>query len=275
MQLLGSTLPEIAEEKAGIIKPGVPVVVAPQDEGAGVKIATIARERGARLRQVGRDWLIERGSSVGNKQSFTLKPSVELLEQIGTWEQEQFEIPLLGAHQVENASVAVAMMQELREQGYPISTDAIATGLATVNWPGRFEVMSKSNKIFILDCAHNHDSMKKLVGTLHEQYPKAKPILIFGASDDKDIRGMLRELLPTVSSVHIAKADHPRASDPEQLATTINTVAQECGVALSVNVAHTVGDALNSATADDGDLVLITGSIFLVADVRALLNSEV
>jgi folylpolyglutamate synthase/dihydropteroate synthase len=82
------------------------------------------------------------------------------------------------------------------------------------------------------------------------------------------------ELLPTVSSVHIAKADHPRASDPEQLATTIHAVAEECGVALSVNVAHTVSDALSSATADDEALVLITGSIFLVADVRALLNSD-
>jgi dihydrofolate synthase/folylpolyglutamate synthase len=124
------------------------------------------------------------------------------------------------------------------------------------------------NKTIILDCAHNRDSAAKLAATLQEQYPGQRPAMIFGASDDKDVSGMFAELLPNVSGVYFAKADHPRASDPDQLAEA----AAASGVALSVNVSHTVEQALAEARASASPLILITGSIFLVADLRAQLE---
>jgi len=271
-QLLGKTLPEIAEEKAGIMKAGAPVVSAPQEASALERIATIARERGARLRVVGNDWLFSRDSFSHLSQSFRIEPSPELQTEIGEWKPTHFTIPLLGQHQIDNAAVAVGITQELREQGFEISMEAIRHGLANVVWPGRFEVFSDSGKTVILDCAHNRDSTAKLVATLREQYNGVKPVLIFGASDDKDVSGMLTELTPQVSRVIIAKADHPRASEPERLVEMTTAVADERGVALSVNVAHTVSDALNAARGGPDDFILVTGSIFLVADVRALLR---
>lgn len=264
-QLLGNTLTEIAEEKGGIIKPGVPVVSAPQNDEALTKISAVAAQRGTRLMLAGRDWPYRREGFSLAAQQFKTWP---LNNESGgfDWQELRFEIPLLGAHQIENAVVAVAAAAELRPQGFNISPDAIQRGLKTVQWPGRFEVMHDrvSGKTILLDCAHNRDSAARLVETLRENFPGATPVLIFGASNDKDIPGMLAELLPAVSGVIMARADHPRASDAEQLAAA----ARESGVARLVKVAHTVSEALAEARGSSEPLVLVTGSIFLVADAR-------
>lgn len=282
IQLLGRTLPEIAEEKAGIIKPGVPVVSAPQEASALERLVAVARERGARLRVVGRadsprqDWIFERDSFTRRGQTFTMQPGPALQAEaapqsgVGDWPLTQFSLPLLGQHQVENAAVAAAVVQELRLQGFHIAPGDLQAGLAGVVWPGRFEIFtdSHSGQTIILDCAHNRDSAAKLAATLQEQYPGARPHLIFGASDDKDVSGMLAELLPLMSGLSLARAAHPRASDPAVLAEA----AAASGVALSVNVSHTVGDALAEARHNALPLVLIAGSIFVVADARAELT---
>ncbi len=260
-QQLGITLREIAEEKAGIIKPGAPVVSAPQPEEAAERIVAIARERGASLRLLGRDWFVERGSFSLASQRFEVWFDGQ--------PRRQFEIPLLGAHQVDNAAVVVALIEELRRQGFAVSEEAICEGLATVHWPGRFEIFRLGEKTVVLDCAHNRDSAAKLAATLKENFPGARPVLIFGASNDKDINGMLAELLPMADRVIVAHADHPRASDAAQLAEAI----QSTGVALLVNIAHTVSQALAEARSSPEPLILVTGSIFLVAEVRAELNS--
>jgi dihydrofolate synthase / folylpolyglutamate synthase len=275
-QLLGKTLPEIAEEKAGIIKPGVPVVSAPQDPSAMERFTTIARERGARLRVVGtpnaprHDWVYERDSFSQRGQTFTMEPDPSLLPDLGDWPRTRFDLPLLGLHQIDNAAVAVAVAEELRLQGFHITIDHIHEGLANVSWPGRFEVFPDRahGKTIVFDCAHNRDSAAKLASTLEEMYPDQRPALIFGSSDDKDISGMLAELLPHVSSVYLAQADHPRASTPAALAETVAA----SGFALSVNVSHTIKQALAEARASTAPLILITGSIFLVADLRAQLE---
>ena len=260
-QLLGRTLTEIAEEKAGIIKPGVPVVSAPQPAEAADKITAIARERGTRLCLVGREWLFERESFSLSGQSFAVWRDDE--------QRRQFEIPLLGAHQVENATVAVAMVEELREQRFAIPGEAVYQGLAGVRWPGRFEILRLDDKTVVLDCAHNRDSAARLAATLKENFPGVRPAMIFGASDDKDVSGMLAELLPLASRVTVARANHPRASDTAQLAEAI----QSTGVALLVNIAHTVPQALDMARSNSEPLILVTGSVFLVAEARTELKT--
>jgi dihydrofolate synthase / folylpolyglutamate synthase len=273
-QLLGKTLPEIAEEKAGIIKSGAPVVSAPQRPEVLDRIVVMARERGSRLRVVGRDWLFERTSFDHRKQTFSIRPSEPVRDELGDCALAGVELPLLGYHQIENASVAIGAMHELRAQGFNIPFDAVRRGLAGVVWPGRFEVFEDAldGKTVILDCAHNGDSIAKLAATLEELYPAEKPILIFGTSDDKDVSGMMTELLPRVNALIVTRADHPRASDPQQLAQTAEAVAARDGVALSIKVAHTVGEALAAARQTSTPMILITGSIFLVADARAELK---
>lgn len=276
VQLLGKTLPEIAEEKAGIIKAGAPVISAPQHPSALARIEALALERGARLRVVGRDWIYARDSFDHQGQTFRVQPSPALQSELGDWPLTHFHLPLLGQHQVDNAVVAVAVIQELRDQGFAITFDSIQQGLAHVVWPGRFEVLTDpaSPRSVVLDCAHNRDSAAKLVATFVENYPGLKPTLIFGSSDDKDVSGMLTELLPHVATVIMSRADHPRASDPAHLAETAKAVAGDLsGVALSVNVTHTVADALAAAQTDADTTILITGSIFLVAEARAQLRT--
>nr|MBI2903723.1 bifunctional folylpolyglutamate synthase/dihydrofolate synthase [Chloroflexota bacterium] len=263
--LLGDSLPEIAEEKSGIIKPGVPVVSSPQKPEVAERIAAVARERGSRLIVAGRDWLFRRESYSLAGQTFTARAAEAPPEPV-----TRFALPLLGRHQIENAAVALAVVDQLRQQGFTIPPEAAARGLASVQWPGRFEVIQKEKPI-VLDCAHNRDSAARLAATLVEMFPGARPALIFGASDDKDVHGMLAELLPLCNRVITARADHPRAGDPEQLAAAVRAV----GVALSVNVAHTVSDALAEARQGPEPLVLVTGSIFLVAAVRAALTARV
>jgi dihydrofolate synthase/folylpolyglutamate synthase len=283
-QLLGKTLPEIAEEKAGIIKPGAPVVSAPQRPEALQRIETIARERGSRLRVVGRDWQFERTAFDHRRQTFSLRPAGPTGDEAGDresgdwesgdWESGDIQIPLLGYHQIENAAVAAALMHELRLQGFTIPFDAIRRGLAGVVWPGRFEVIEElpGAGTIILDCAHNGDSIAKLAATLEELYPREKPILIFGTSDDKDVSGMLSELVPRIQAAIMTRADHPRASAPEQLSAAAQAIAARDGVALSIKVAHTVGQALSMAKQMAAPLTVIAGSIFLVADARAELK---
>jgi dihydrofolate synthase/folylpolyglutamate synthase len=275
VHLLGRTLPEIAEEKAGIVKPGVPVVSAPQDPAALERIAAIARERGARLRVVGgpdsprHDWIFARESFSRDGQTFSMRPDPELGPGIGDWPQTHFAMPLLGLHQIDNAAVAAAIIQELRLQGFPIAPAHIQAGLADVVWPGRFEIFADpGGATVILDCAHNRDSAAKLAATLRELYPGARPHLIFGASDDKDVSGMLAELLPLMRGATFARADHPRASGAEELAGA----AAASGVALPVNVAHTVMEAIDAARRAGEPVVVVTGSIFLVGDARAELK---
>ena len=155
---------EIADEKAGIIKPGVPVVSAPQNDEALTKITAVAAQRGTRLILAGRDWPYRRESFSLASQQFKTWPIKNEGDGFD-WQGLRFEIPLLGAHQIENAVVAVAAAAELRAQGFNISPDAIQRGLKTVQWPGRFEVITDrvSGKTILLDCAHNRDSAAKLV----------------------------------------------------------------------------------------------------------------
>ena len=255
--LLGNTLAKIAAEKSGIIKTGAPAVSSPQQPEAEEAIAAAAHERGSQLIRVGNDWRYYREKFSLENQSFI------------AWRVNHppmhFDLPLLGEHQIENAVTAIAVLDELRGQGFKISDEALYEGIANVQWAGRFEVF-RDGKTIILDCAHNRDSMRRLVLAFAELFPKVSPTLIFGASDDKDVSGMLAEALPLARNVIMVKANHPRASDPEKLAAQI----ESSGVARSVKVAHTISDALDDAK-QNAEVILVTGSIFVVADVRAVL----
>ncbi|MDZ4158252.1 MAG: folylpolyglutamate synthase/dihydrofolate synthase family protein, partial [Anaerolineaceae bacterium] len=208
MNVLGNTLTEIAGEKAGIIKPGKTVVMAPQQTEARLVVERIAQERGCRLVRVGTDYLFSAWAHSLAGQSLLVWSAVEqplvnaYIESGGrqAWEPTRLSIPLLGQHQVENAATAYAALQVARKEGLIISEVDIARGFKAVQWPARFEVLRR-NPPLIIDSAHNRDSALKLRHAIDDYLAGQPVILIFGASEDKDVAGMFSELLPRVRMV--------------------------------------------------------------------------
>ncbi len=257
-QLLGNTLTLIAGEKAGIIKPGIPIVSSPQDEEARQVIARVAGEHGCSLVQVGRDVLFDVVSkSLGGQ---TIRVSI-----LGANPAEFLDItiPLLGTHQAANAATAFAALEIYNQHELKVDHNAIQRGFSQAFWPGRFEIVYTSPPV-VLDCAHNRDSAQKLRLTLAEYFPGKQVILVFGASEDKDIEGMFTELMPVVKELIAVKSFHPRAIDPDQLVEMAHRFGHP--VACIEDIPQAVEKALQLA--GDGDLVLVTGSIFVVAEAR-------
>jgi dihydrofolate synthase/folylpolyglutamate synthase len=263
-QLLGNTLTLIAGEKAGIIKSGIPVVSAPQDDEARLVIERVTRERGSSLVQVGRDYLYTNLSKSLEGQTILVwsadgnhKSPVEL------------SFPLLGAHQAANAATAYAALDIFDHNGLKVDHKAIKCGFSKAFWPGRFEIVQRTPPV-VLDCAHNRDSALKLRLTLDEYYPQKRIVLVFGASEDKDIVGMFTELMPLVKELIAVKSFHPRAIDPEKLVDMAQ--AFEHPAACIEDIPQAVEKALQKV--GENDLVLVTGSIFVVAEARKYWESK-
>jgi dihydrofolate synthase/folylpolyglutamate synthase len=175
----------------------------------------------------------------------------------------EITIPLLGSHQAANAATAYASLMVFDQIELKIDQQALQRGFSKAFWPGRFEIVQDDPPV-ILDCAHNRDSALKLGNTLSEYFPGKRVVLVFGASEDKDIDGMLVELMPMVKELIAVKSFHPRAIEPEKLVGM--ALAYGHAVDLMENIPQAIEKALELV---DGDsLVLVTGSIFVVAEAR-------
>jgi dihydrofolate synthase/folylpolyglutamate synthase len=254
--LLGNTLTQIAGEKAGIIKPGRPVVLAPQVDEARLTVERIASERRSSLVVVGRDYLFQPGPHSLDGQWFQVwKPADST--------QASLKIPLLGYHQLENAATAYAALDTARFHGLNIPQPALEEGFASVTWPGRFEVLQQDPAL-VIDSAHTRDAAHKLRVTLEDYFPGIPVVLVFGASDDKDIQGMFAELAGRVKLVIATRADHPRAIETQALLE----IASAAG--LEGRIVERVDGALEEALQEAGGeaMVLVAGSIFVTAEAR-------
>lgn len=269
--VLGNTLAEIAAEKAGIIKPGRPVVLAPQREEARLVVEKVSLERNAPLTQVGRDLLFAPWAHSLAGQTLLVWPKEDqaqvdaFIESGGMtdWHPVRLAIPLLGFHQVENAATAYTALLATCAQGLNIPDAAIRDGFSNVRWPGRFEVLRRSPPV-IIDSAHNRDSALKLRLALDDYLPGQPVILIFGASEDKDVFGMFTELMPRINRVIATQSVHPRAMSAEQLVELAHQFGRPA------QALPTVEEALERALelASGETAVLITGSIFVAAAGR-------
>lgn len=257
--LLGDTLAQIAYEKAGIIKPGIPAVSAPQRAEAIQVLEAVSLERGAPLVEVGRDWDYEPGPADLDGQYFTARRITDG----GSELDGKYWMPLLGRHQLENGASAIAALDILRQRGFQVSPEAVHEGLRRVRWPGRLEILSRE-PLFVVDCAHNPYSARVLRKALEEWFPGRRWVIIFGASADKDIAGMLKALLPISDYTIVTRSDHPRSAAPIELADIVASVGG--GAEVSVNMKKSLRRGL--ALMDPGNGLLVTGSIFLVADAR-------
>jgi dihydrofolate synthase/folylpolyglutamate synthase len=264
-KLLGSRLTSIAREKAGIIKPGRPVVsgvVAPE---ARAVIEQSAKKRGALLRQLGADFRYRYQPGFVGSDTIR-KPRVE----VTTWERRwpELELNLLGEHQAANASVAVACVEQLRAQGWDIPDAAVAKGLGEVVWPARMEVVSRQ-PLVVLDCAHNVASAAALVETLQSSFPPGRRLLLFAGSSDKDIPGMFRVLAPEFDHAFLTRyTDNPRSVATEQLLAWWRAAGDR-----PATICATPTEAWTAARAmaAEVDLICVTGSVFLAGETRPLL----
>ncbi|MBT3336830.1 MAG: bifunctional folylpolyglutamate synthase/dihydrofolate synthase [Anaerolineae bacterium] len=259
--VLGNTLAEIAREKAGIVKEGRPFVASSQDPEAAAVLELVAEEHNIPLTLVGRDILYKVKKKSIDGQLF------EVWMQHGS--KMKFSIPLLGAHQIENAVTAYAALLLARREGLIFNAAQLKQGFAQVEWNGRFEIWQEKPPI-ILDSAHTSDSVNKLRETLDEHFPDLPIVLIFGISRDKNAADMLKTLAPRVEKIILTRAEHPRALKVEELRPYAEQAGLTCEAIEPVEAA--VERALEIA--GDDKLVLSAGSIFLTAAVRAVLSEK-
>jgi dihydrofolate synthase/folylpolyglutamate synthase len=305
--LLGETLAEIAGEKAGIIKDNIPVVSAPQAPAALEKIEAVAEAHAAPLTVVGRDWKYRPESSQETtpakpttmdenvarfgksridlpnrftegdtgkqvQHTFSVRPPAgsELIPSAAA-----FDLALAGSHQQENAVVALATLEIIGKQFPHLTLEAVRKGLAAVSWPGRLQMLHSGNgtpgnaspgdgtPAILVDCAHNVDSAEKLALALRNDYRYERLWLILGATADKDVAGIVKTLLPLAEGTIMTTSGHPRAAGPGDLLQ----LAAEAG--FEASPAASVAEAVRAAWdfAAPGDLICVTGSIFVVGDL--------
>lgn len=258
-EVLGSTVAAIAAEKCGIVVRERPVVCAPQLEEAQRVIEACCAEQAAPLVRLGREvmWRATASSVAGQELLVTCHfPS-------GRARRYRVAIPLLGQYQQVNAAAAVAALDVLRCAGWRFSPRSVHRGLASVRWPARCEVMSH-NPLLIVDGAHNPHGAQALATALLELWGPTPWQLVLGASQGKDLQGMLTVLLPHAAAVVATQAEHPRALPATLVA---EAVVQRGRSAL---VAASPAQALDLALAGaaPGQPIVATGSLFVAADIR-------
>jgi dihydrofolate synthase/folylpolyglutamate synthase len=237
-QWLGNTLGKIAAEKAGIIKPGVPVVTAADEPEALSVIGRMAREKKAPVTQV-------RNSEFGIR---------------------NLELQLPGEHQKLNAALALAVVAILQNQ-IPVSEEKIRIGLQTVDWPGRLQLITRdSGRKLLLDGAHNPAGAKTLSRTLTESFSAEQPTLVLGVLQDKDWQHICEILAPLAARIFTVPVSSERSANPEELAE----VCRKTNPSSRVIACNSLGAALNQAA--DGKFVVVTGSLYLVGEALEMLG---
>jgi len=254
---LGSTIMKIANEKAGIIKKRSVLITGATQS----KVVSLFKTRSAALKarfyQLGKD--------------FTFNATPEgCLNYCGIAQNlNGLKIGLLGEYQLTNAAMALAAAELLLEKGYQIGNTALRRGIAKVSWPGRCEIVSTA-PLVVLDGAHNPVAMKNLTQSLLKYFSSKKLILILGVMEDKNIQGILREIIPFVHQVVLCKPAVDRAASTKMLAESIKDFNVTC---------HQIEDVKKAtlqtlSTAHQKDVICITGSLFTVGEAREIFQKR-
>jgi dihydrofolate synthase/folylpolyglutamate synthase len=273
MKQLGNTLSSIAREKAGIVKPGVPVISGVTQSEPQAVIAEVAREHGCRLIQLGADFNFNyhapRSADSQGRIDFTYAvPGQE-------HRFENMPLTMRGPHQAANAAVALAAVAELRHQGWCISAQAMRMGLDSAVLPGRVEVVAGEPTV-VLDTAHNPASARALVEALGEMPAPSRRTLVLSISHDKDLRAIVQELAPHFDRFVVTQyQENPRAVPAEDLARIVQHTL--IGRPRNVTVSATPQQAWRYVcdTAILGERVCIAGSFYLTAEMRPLVLGAV
>ncbi len=258
-EVLGETLGQIAAEKAGIIKPKIPVVTAVQREEPLTVIEETAANLQAPLYRLGHEFTYNRNWFTLDEQSLDYSDAHLQLADL--------RLQLMGAHQCQNAATALAVISQLRQNGYAITEQACREGLATTRWPGRLEVMRKQ-PLVLVDGAHNPHGTLALQQALQEYFPEQKVSMVLGILRDKERAEMFSHLLPYASRVIFAAPNYGRATDPQVL------LREAAEYQIPATTAANVAAAIEQAMAElaDNEVLLIAGSLYTVSEAREYLK---
>jgi len=262
-QLLGPTLADIARHKAGIIKPGVPVVTVPQCEEVLAVFRESAALAAAPLRVLGAD--MEFSSRFESTPDLGPHMRVCLTGERGCF--DHLAVPLLGEHQASNCGVALAILDSLRSSGMHISDADVAAGLRLTSRAGRLERIHDDPRIYV-DGAHNPESIHALMKSLGAYITYDSVVVVFGCAADKDVAGMLAKLATGADKVFFTAAEgSDRAIDPRELQRKFSEVSTKMS-----QVTPTLKEAINAAAraVSKGDIVLVTGSFLLAGEAKRL-----
>jgi len=257
---LGTTLAAIAGEKAGTIKPGVPVVVGPLPDEARTVIDAIARQQAAPIIDAFDGEHVDARPDRGRYEVTIATPA----RRYGP-----LRLALAGRHQVDNAVVAVRLLETAAERGLTITPAAIQCGLTDARWPARLEELETPRGRILVDGAHNPAGARALTSYLQDVYPEGLP-LVLGVMGDKALDQMLATLAPVARPLVLTRAPGTRAADPQQMAETVRSVAP----GIEVVVESDIDRALDRAWSR-GPLIVVAGSLYLAGDVLARLGSTV
>ncbi|MCA0986234.1 bifunctional folylpolyglutamate synthase/dihydrofolate synthase [Guptibacillus algicola] len=259
MHILGNDLEQITFEKAGIIKSGVPLVTTAENDLVRNMLMETTKENNTKCYKLNEEFRLSNVMSTKDGETFTFHSPYRTIENVS--------IEMKGLHQVKNASAALMAMEYLRVfYGLHIEEDMIKRGLLNASWPGRFEHML-TNPDVIIDGAHNPEGIASLADTIRKRYPDSTIYTVFSAVGDKDIEAMLKPLYPIVSTITFTTFDFPRAvrASEQYKRCSFSEKAYEENWRTAV-------DAVMKK-ADEKDLVLVTGSLYFIAEVRSYLKS--
>jgi dihydrofolate synthase/folylpolyglutamate synthase len=259
MEILGDTVEKIAVEKAGIIKHGSIVINFTQPGGVTGIIEEACRSRNAVLFQMGNDITWKRSGGNLHYQS---------VDMVGNLDKYNIELPLLGDFQMENAAAAVLAAEIISEKGNSITKQQIISGIAGVNWPGRMHILS-SNPLIVADGAHNAYSIRVMAESVKKYFRSENYLVILGTSIDKDIPGIANGLAGFTQKIIATRSTHPRAASIDLIKKAFSKY--DITVAEAENVPQAI--AMAKVEAGEKDLILITGSLFIVGEAISYLKS--
>lgn len=277
IQQLGNTLAAIAREKAGIVKPHIPLICGVTQAEALSEIQQIAAQRQAPIYRLGQDFEFQYTAPPRH----ALAESGGLIDYRDTLSRDGTQlggvlVGMLGAHQACNAAIAIATLSRLRADGWKIPESAIRRGIANAHCPARIEVLSRQ-PLVVLDTAHNLASIEALLSALDESFRNCRRILIFAATRDKDVSGMLRLVLPRFETVILTRyVDNPRGVPPERLLELVDKLRAELSPVPEVFLCDSPVTAWQKcqAIAMPDHLVCVTGSFFLAAEIRSVIATS-
>ena len=273
MAVLGNTLPEIAYEKAGIIKPGTDVLLYPQNKDVYSVFEEKCASENARLH----DCIIGRpgpqgASPDGQFMDIDLSDAEDPALKTN-FKQSALQIPLLGTHQLKNASMAINAAAILRNKGWNISNEAIVEGVRQTRWNGRFEILRRA-PFFLIDGGHNTEGIESLVTSIRTIFPGQKIIFIFGVLADKAYQKMIEIILPLSQRIFTITVPNPRALPAAELAEAIRSAPDYSGqpVIPCSDISAAVNASLDLASSED--VICAFGSLYYIGIVRGLLVSK-
>lgn len=274
---LGNSIEQIAAEKAGIIKPHVPVICGCQPYPEVVKVIKGFADKNNspwvnvsdRYRFINKRENHQECMLIWRVEDQKLMENRCADKNSSNWEPVCIRLPLRGMHQIQNAAAVYAALNKVRSVFPHLDFRKALDGIANTFWPCRFELLDE-NKPLLVDGAHNIDSVRKLCMALDRYYGTKEIVCIFGASEDKELEPMISELAPHVERFIMTRSTHPRAADPKVLSSISSHVGRDNVIADTLEEAY----AMYKADSNKDSCYLVTGSLFVAGGIRELYMHE-